>query len=46
MGYTLGQAVLINKGADEFYNDMLPLLPERVQMTIYDQGYAASYNFV
>jgi len=41
VGYTLGQAVLINNKADAFYNDMLPLLPERVQMTIYDQGYAA-----
>ncbi|MBN2880147.1 MAG: ABC transporter permease [Clostridia bacterium] len=41
VGYTLGQAVLINSKADEFYNDMLPMLPERVEMTIYDQGYAA-----
>lgn len=41
IGYTIGQAVLDNDGADAFYNKMLPLLPDRVRLTIYDQGYSA-----
>ena len=41
VGYTLGRAILDNDGADEFYNEMLPNLPDRVRLTIYDQGYGA-----
>ena len=41
VGYTIGQAILNNDGADDFYNEMLPNLPDRVRLTIYDQGYGA-----
>lgn len=42
IGYTLGTALLENGMADDFYSQMQPLLPDRVRLTIYDQGYAAA----
>lgn len=41
IGYTLGQVVLDNEGADDFYNEISPILPDRVRLTIYDQGYSS-----
>jgi len=40
--YTLGQAHLKNDQAERFYMDMVNVLPPRVRMTVYDQGYAAA----
>lgn len=40
IGYTIGTAVIDNDGADEFYSEIEPRLPDRVRMTIYDQGYS------
>ena len=40
--YTLGQATLKNSQADKFYLDIVDKLPQKVRMTIYDQGYAAA----
>ena len=39
IGFSLGQAVLRNDGADAFYSEIVPQLPDRVRLTIYDQGY-------
>ena len=41
IGYTIGQAIIDNDGADEFYNEIVSQLPDRVRLTIYDQGYSA-----
>ncbi len=41
IGYTIGQALLKNDGADAFYSEIAPQLPDRVRLTIYDQGYSA-----
>lgn len=41
IGYTIGRVVLDNEGADEFYKDIESLLPNRVRLTIYDQGYSS-----
>lgn len=38
--YTLGYAELYNDKADRFVREITPLLPDRVRMTVYDQGYA------
>ncbi len=40
IGYTIGRAVIDNDRADEFYNDISSYLPDRVRLTIYDQGYS------
>ncbi len=40
--YTLGQATLKNNKAEEFLTEIEPLLPERVRVTIYDQGYSGT----
>ena len=40
VGYTIGQAVLRNDDAPEFYEQMNAILGERIQLTIYDQGYS------
>ena len=40
--YTLGQARLKNSRADRFSAGIEPVLPPRVRMTVYDQGYAAA----
>ncbi|HOP11942.1 MAG TPA: ABC transporter permease [Oscillospiraceae bacterium] len=39
--YALGQAVIDNDSADEFYARFSQNLPDRVRLLIYDQGYAA-----
>lgn len=39
--YTLGIARLDNDGADAFYAEVVPKLPENVRLLIYDQGYYA-----
>lgn len=39
--YTLGQATIDNRKAEQFPADISPKLPGRVRMTIYDQGYAS-----
>ncbi|MCL2671989.1 MAG: hypothetical protein FWF10_08130 [Clostridiales bacterium] len=41
-GYTLGQAVLQNGQGDAFTEYIEPLLPARVCVNIYDQGYASA----
>ena len=41
VGYTIGQAVIDNDSAAEFYSKMETLLEERFQLTIYDQGYSS-----
>lgn len=41
IGYTLGQAVIANDRAGLFYDEINPLLPDRMRLTIYDQGYAS-----
>ncbi len=41
IGYTIGTALIKNGRADSFYSDMQQVLPDRVRLTIYDQGYAA-----
>jgi len=40
-GFTIGQAVIANGQADEFYRQAVSLLPDGILLTIYDQGYAA-----
>ena len=40
IGYTVGAAKLQNDGAADFYKEIEPLLPDRMRITIYDQGYA------
>jgi ABC-type antimicrobial peptide transport system permease subunit len=40
IGYTVGTAKLANGGAADFYSEAAPLLPDRMRLTIYDQGYA------
>jgi ABC-type lipoprotein release transport system permease subunit len=40
--YTLGQAVIDNDMADRFVSEIAPLLPERVRLTVYDQGYSSA----
>lgn len=40
VGYTIGQAVIRNEDATEFFLNMEPVAKDRVQLTIYDQGYA------
>lgn len=40
-GFTIGQAVIANSQADEFFRQAVPLLPDGVLLTLYDQGYAA-----
>jgi len=42
IGYTIGTALLKNGEADSFYSEMEQVLPDRVRLTIYDQGYAAA----
>lgn len=39
--YTLGIARLDNDGAEAFYADVVPKLPENVRLQIYDQGWNA-----
>lgn len=39
--YRLGTFILQNDQASTFEKDILPLLPDRVYLDIYDQGYAA-----
>ncbi|MCK5759018.1 MAG: ABC transporter permease [Clostridiales bacterium] len=41
IGYTFGSVLLDNDGADDFYNTVSPQLPDRVRLTIYDQGYSS-----
>lgn len=41
VGYTVGQAVIQNDAAADFYARMQPLLSDRLQLTLYDQGYAS-----
>lgn len=38
--FTLGQAKIDSDMADQFISDILPLLPDRVRLTVYDQGYS------
>ncbi len=40
-GFELGTAILDNSLADDFYEAVLPLLPNRVLVNIYDQGYGS-----
>ncbi len=42
IGYTIGQVILKNGKADDFYREIEPLLSGRLKLTIYDQGYAAA----
>ena len=39
-GYSIGTAVLDNSSADEFYAAVQGILPDRVVVNVYDQGYA------
>lgn len=39
--YRLGQATIKNGTADEFISDVAPLMPARVSVNVYDQGYQA-----
>lgn len=39
--YTLGQVTLKNDLAEQFLAQISPKLPERVRLTIYDQGYSS-----
>jgi len=41
IGYTIGQVLLKNGEADTFYSEIEPQLPDRLRLTIYDQGYGA-----
>ncbi|HOW91787.1 MAG TPA: ABC transporter permease [Anaerolineaceae bacterium] len=41
VGYTVGQAVIENDAAADFYTRVQPLLSDRMQLTLYDQGYAS-----
>lgn len=40
IGYTVGQAVINNENAPEFYSRMAPYINGRFLLTIYDQGYS------
>lgn len=40
IGYTIGGAIIDNDGAAEFYNEVVQKLPERMRLTMYDQGYS------
>ncbi len=40
IGYTVGQAVIRNEDAPEFYTRMEPYVNDRLLLTIYDQGYS------
>jgi ABC-type lipoprotein release transport system permease subunit len=40
--YDLGQATIKNGTADAFLSQIEPLLPERIFITVYDQGYQAT----
>lgn len=40
--FTLGQALLKNDRAGQFYEEMEDTLPPRVRMTMFDQGYEAA----
>lgn len=40
IGYTVGSAVLDNDGAAAFYNEVVQKLPDRMRLTVYDQGYS------
>ncbi|MAT41886.1 MAG: ABC transporter permease [Anaerolineaceae bacterium] len=40
IGYTVGQAIVQNEDAAEFYNRVEPTLSDRFHLTIYDQGYS------
>lgn len=39
--YTLGQVTLKNNLAEPFLTQISPMLPERVRLSIYDQGYSS-----
>jgi hypothetical protein len=41
VGYTIGQAVIKNGQGAQFYEDLEPLLGDRVRLTVYDQGYSS-----
>lgn len=41
IGYTVGQAVIRNEYAPEFYSRMEPYVNDRLLLTIYDQGYSS-----
>lgn len=41
IGYTVGQAVIKNGEAAAFYEYMEPLMKDRLNLTIYDQGYSS-----
>ncbi len=41
IGYTVGQAVIDNNAAADFYARMQPVMTDRLQLTLYDQGYAS-----
>lgn len=40
--YTIGSAVIENDAADTFLREISDSLPERVRVTVYDQGYGAA----
>jgi ABC-type lipoprotein release transport system permease subunit len=40
IGYTVGQAIVQNEDAADFYNRVEPTLGDRFNLTIYDQGYS------
>ncbi len=40
VGYSVGQAIIRNEDAPDFFARMNAILPERFQLTIYDQGYS------
>lgn len=42
--FVLGQVLIENSLIDEFVADITPSLPERVRLTVYDQGYALVYQ--
>lgn len=39
VSFVLGQTTIDNKSANQFIDDITPFLPDRVRMTVYDQGY-------
>ncbi|MBG0783667.1 MAG: ABC transporter permease [Anaerolineaceae bacterium] len=41
IGYTIGVAILRNDEAADFYTSLNSVLPDRFQLTIYDQGYSS-----
>lgn len=42
--YKLGQVLIENSLINEFVEDITPTLPDRVRLTVYDQGYALVYQ--